>query len=225
MVERRGGPGGRDRVAPSFDPIPLDDLVEGSVDELLEPHADVEGRDYAVDGADLDLRSVAVFGSRISGLGGTTTLRDVRLAEVVVERSDVTVLRASGALWRDVEWRASRVGSAELHDSEWRAVRFVGCRLAFVNLRGSDLEDVAFEDCVIDELDLVQATALRVAFPGTTIGRLDLQHASLRHVDLRGAELRELAGVEAMSGTIVSPAQLADLAPILAANLGITIAD
>jgi hypothetical protein len=48
---------------------------------------------------------------------------------------------------------------------------------------------------------------------------------TLRHVDLRGADLSEIVGTDALRGVTVSTAQLADLAPVLAANLGISVAD
>ena len=58
-----------------------------------------------------------------------------------------------------------------------------------------------FVDCNIDELNVAGAT--------------------LSGVDLTGARLRSLIGVESLRGAIVSSEQLIDLAPILAAQLGL----
>jgi hypothetical protein len=42
-------------------------------------------------------------------------------------------------------------------------------------------------------------------------------------VDLSGAKLRSLVGVESLRGAIVSHEQLVDLAPLLAAELGLEV--
>jgi hypothetical protein len=42
-------------------------------------------------------------------------------------------------------------------------------------------------------------------------------------VDLSGARLRSLVGVESLRGAIVSHEQLVDLAPILAEHLGLEV--
>ena len=47
--------------------------------------------------------------------------------------------------------------------------------------------------------------------------------ATLRKVDLSGARLRSLVGVESLKGAIVSHAQLVDLAPLLAEQLGLEV--
>lgn len=213
-----------DPTDPQLDPVRLDGLDPTGID-VLERGADLEGLDIvgtAEDG-ELTAPSLSLSVSRLAGIRGAVTLRDVRLAEVRLEQLDTPVFSAPGATWRDVELESSRLGSAELYEAEWHGVRVTGCRLGYLNLRGAELRDVLFEDCTIDELDLVQATATRLAFRGCDIRRLDVQQATLQHVDLRGAELRELSGVGNLRGAVVSPAQLADLAPLLADHLGLTI--
>ncbi|CAM5229255.1 Pentapeptide repeat-containing protein OS=Streptomyces tendae OX=1932 GN=GUR47_26395 PE=4 SV=1 [Streptomyces tendae] len=52
----------------------------------------------------------------------------------------------------------------------------------------------------------------------------DLGAATLTDVDLRGAAPLELSrGVDRLSGAVISPAQLLDLAPVLAAELGLRV--
>ncbi|MGH1561422.1 pentapeptide repeat-containing protein [Mumia sp. DW29H23] len=192
--------------APQLDALAVDDLVEGTVDDL-RPSADLEGlvlRDLTADAVDLS--------------GG-------RLRESVLERVNVAVLRGPRATLRDVHVDGGRIGSADVYDSTWESVRVSGCKLSFVNLRGAHLRDVVFADCVIDELDLVQATALRVSFVGCTIARLDVQHTTSTDLDLRGAELREIVGVTSLRGVTISPLQLTLLAPLLADSLGIRVED
>jgi hypothetical protein len=52
---------------------------------------------------------------------------------------------------------------------------------------------------------------------------LNVTGATLSRVDLSGVRLRSLIGVESLRGAIVSRRQLLDLAPVLAAQLGLEI--
>ena len=61
------------------------------------------------------------------------------------------------------------------------------------------------------------------AFPGCRLGILHVDHARLRDVDLRGAEMSRIDDATALAGAVVSPTQLLDLAPLLAAALGIRV--
>lgn len=191
----------------------------------LEPDVTLEGLGFErLVLGDLDLDGTTLLGCRLAGVSAeSTVLRAGRLRECVLERVDLPVLKGPRSAWRDVRMTSVRIGSAELYESVWEQVHVVGSKLAFVNLRGARLRDVVFTDCVIDELDLVSATATRVAFEGTTIKRLDVQHSTFEHVDLRGAQIEEITGVQALGGAVVSPVQLTLLAPALAGALGIVV--
>ena len=88
-----------------------------------------------------------------------------------------------------------------------------------MNLAGARLEDVVFEGCEIDGLDARAAQLRSVAFVDCTINELNVTEATLSKVDLSGARLRSLVGVENLRGAIISHEQLLDLAPVLAAQL------
>jgi uncharacterized protein YjbI with pentapeptide repeats len=211
---------------PATDPVVLGDLVPGTAEDLV-PGADLDGVEITDVHLDrVELRGARADGSRLDGLrADEADLRNLTLTEVVLSRVDLPVVQGVRTRWRDVEVRDARIGSGELYESTWQSVRFVGCKLGFVNLRGATLQDVVFSGCTVDELDLVQARATRVAFEDTRVRRLDVQASTLQDVDLRGAGLTELVGTDALRGTTISPAQLAQLAPVLAANLGIDVAD
>jgi uncharacterized protein YjbI with pentapeptide repeats len=209
---------------PVVEPVVLVDLTDGEAGDLVAG-AQLDGLRHADITTDrLVLRGARFDESRLEGLRAPEAdLRQLQLTEVVMERVDVPVVQGVRGRWRSVELHDARIGSAELYESVWESVRLVGCKLGFVNLRGARLRDVVLVDCTVDELDLVQATATRVAFENCRVGRLDVQAATLQDVDLRGAELREIVGTDALRGTTISAAQLADLAPVLATNLGITV--
>ena len=96
-------------------------------------------------------------------------------------------------------------------------------RLDYLNLRGAGLTRVQFIGCRMGELDAGSAQLSMVRFVDCHIGRLALGGCALDNLDLRGAELDALDGIGSLAGAVITEAQLARLAPALAAHLGITV--
>jgi uncharacterized protein YjbI with pentapeptide repeats len=81
-----------------------------------------------------------------------------------------------------------------------------------------------FENCVLVEPDFGGARLERVEFTDCVLKRADLSGVTLTDVDLRqAAELDIARGVERLAGAVISPAQLLDLAPVLAAEMGLRV--
>ena len=105
----------------------------------------------------------------------------------------------------------------------WSVVRVRGIKLDFLDLSGAKVSNAVLEDCVIGELELGEADLRSVRFPGCEIGVLGVSGARLTDVDLSGATLRTISSVTGLRGATLSADQLIDLAPLLAANVGIRI--
>jgi uncharacterized protein YjbI with pentapeptide repeats len=116
-----------------------------------------------------------------------------------------------------------RLGAVTLAGATWTGIRLRGTNVGFMNLAGARLEDVVFEGCEIGSMDARSAQLRSVAFVDCTLDELNVAGATLSKVDLSGARLRSLIGVESLKGAIVSHEQLLDLAPVLAAQLGLEI--
>lgn len=211
---------------PRLDPLRLPTLDEGNA-ALLTPGSRVEGLRFAR--ADLDGRMLAgtIFSecSFEDASAHGTDLSSAAFIETAFSRLNSPVLSAPRSRFRDVTVDGSRIGAAELYNAGWQSVHFSHCKLGFINLRGAKLRDVLFTDCTIEELDLGGADALRVAFADCSADKLDLTGARLEHVDLRGLQLRAIAGIAELRGATLDPYQVTELAPLLAAHLGITIED
>ena len=210
--------------APRLDPIRLGPLTAGTPDLLIKK-ADLEGLSFS----DIDTRELVISGGIVHSCQFTgvsaheADWKSTRLVESTFERLNVPVVRAPRGVWRDLRFDGARLGSVEAYETSWHAVQFVACKLDFVNLRAAELLDVAFTDCIIDEIDLMETTARRVAFHNTRVARLNLQDAQLEHVDLRGADVEEINGLDGLRGATITPTQLALLAPLFAHEHGITI--
>jgi uncharacterized protein YjbI with pentapeptide repeats len=209
---------------PAIEPLRLPALVDGSVQTLLT-RSDHDGVRFS--GQELSGRELG--GSRFVECEfaectfGDTNLGGVRLIDCRWSGCDAPVLRGARGTWRGVEVLGTRIGSAELYDSQWHSVRVADCKLGYLNFRHSTLQDVLFSGCTFDELDLGGATLTRVAFQECEIQTLTMTGARLKDVDLRGAQLRAINGLPGLSGATIDQAQLVELAPLLAAEAGIVV--
>ncbi|RKW70499.1 pentapeptide repeat-containing protein [Galactobacter caseinivorans] len=182
-------------------------------------------------------------GARLEGASGATDLSDVTFRDCVVARADLSgadltrsrwegsllegvfadELRAGKSSWRNVMLRQSRMGVLDLVDAKVQAVRIGGAKLGRVDLRRAIVTDLLIEDAVIEELDLDEAKATRISFSEVHIGRLSLHGSVLKDVDLRGARLAGVGPVMGLRGAIITDWQLQELAPALAADLGLRV--
>ncbi|MBT0772241.1 pentapeptide repeat-containing protein [Kineosporia sp. J2-2] len=211
---------------PRIGEIRLPGLESGDPADLTR-EARIDGLAFeGVECGQLDLTGSVVMECSLTDVGADEAdLRSAKLRDSLLTRVRFPSLRAGRGDWRDVRVEGARIGSAEMYDIGWNSVHFVDCKLTYLNLRGATLRDVAFTRCSIEELDLAGASAQNVAFSGSTVQSLDVQRAELGAFDLRGAELHRLTGLDRLGGTVVSSAQLYQLAPLLAAGLGMTVDD
>lgn len=182
-------------------------------------------------------------GARLEGNTGPLDLSDVTFRDCVVARADLSgadltrsrweasllsgvfadELRAGKSAWRNVALQQSRVGAMDLVDAKLQAVRISGAKLGRIDLRRAIVTDLLIEDAVVEELDLDEARATRICFSDVRIGRLSVHGCVLKDVDLRGAQLGGVGPVTGLRGATITEWQLQELAPALAADLGLRV--
>jgi len=156
------------------------------------------------------------------GLDGTS-LRRARIADCLLSDVHGATVDFADSTWRDSQVRGGRLGAVTLVGATWTGIRILGSRMGFLNLSGAQLQDVTFEGCEVGSLDVRGADLRSVAFEDCRVDELDVAGATLSKVDLSGARLRALVGVESLRGAIISHGQLIDLAPLLAAQVGLEV--
>ncbi|UCM88759.1 pentapeptide repeat-containing protein [Streptomyces marincola] len=222
MAQSKQGSAVRPPRPPVFS-LPETRPFEGS---RLDPEGDYDGVEFA----GLDLTGADAPGAHFMDCA----LRDCVLDEAGLKRARFVDSLLSGvrgvgtvlaeAELRDVEVRDGRFGGVQLGGATLNRVLVRGGKIDFLNLRQARLTDVAFVDCVLVEPDFGGARCERVSFDGCELRGADFHGAALREVDLRGASRLEVArGVDRLSGAVISPPQLFDLAPRLAAELGVRV--
>ena len=144
-----------------------------------------------------------------------TWMRDIRLTSTTF---------AEGA-WLDVTVIGSSVAGVQIYGAELRRVVFSGCKLDSVNFRATKLTGVTFHNCVLRDVDFAGATLTQCSFRGSALTRVDFSKVTMDRTDLRDAELGLIIDAGSLRGAIISSGQLAIVAPVLAATLGIVIDD
>ena len=195
------------------------------LDDGLEARRDYE----AVEVADRDLAGQSAQGATFTGcriarchLDGLD-LRQSRVSDSLLVDNDATSVDASDATWRDSIVSGGRLGALIAAGATWTGVRLRGLKLDYLDLSGAKVSGVAFEEVVIGELELAEADLRSVRFELSAIEHLSASSARFTDVDLSGARLRTIAGIASLRGATISPEQLIDVAPLLAAHVGIVV--
>jgi uncharacterized protein YjbI with pentapeptide repeats len=189
--------------------------ADGDYEQLEQ--TGLELTDVSAPGArflDCSLSASVIAGGDLEGStwrGGG--LRQVRFVGTQLARS----------VWHGLELEGCALSGVELFGARLRKVVFRGGLLQGVNLRQARLEDVVFEDCVLRDVDLGAANLQRVSFPGCRIERIDLAGMTARQMDVRGAQLGISRGLDRLRGVVIDHGQLMELAPMLAAELGLEV--
>ena len=191
----------------------------------LEPRHEYD----AVDFVELDLGGQDAVDARIlesrldrCAVDGLS-LRRARILRSLIADAHGATIDLADSTWRDSVVAGGRLGAVQLPGATLTTVRFRGTKLDYLNLSGAQLDDVAFEGCELGDIDARGATLRSVRFADCSINELNVTEARLSTVDLSGARLRSLIGIDNLRGTIINRGQLLDLAPQLAAQLGIDV--
>jgi uncharacterized protein YjbI with pentapeptide repeats len=195
-----------------------DDLdPDGTFDTVLFERAEFEAANApSARFLECAFRQVSITGAKMQ----RSTLRDVWARDL-----RLTAVNLAESHWHEVTMIGSALAGAQLFGAELRDVVFSGCKLDSVNFRASRLTGVRFENCVLRDVDFLDASLTKCSFRGSQLTRVDLTRVTMDQTDLRGAELGVIIDTTSLSGAIISTAQLAQAAPVLAETLGIVVED
>ncbi|MCX4779319.1 pentapeptide repeat-containing protein [Streptomyces sp. NBC_01264] len=200
--------------------------LSGWEDVELEPDGDYDGLEFVeVDLADGDGRGARFMDCALRRcVLDRTGLAKVRILDSVLDGVRGVGTDLSDASLRDVELLDARLGGVQLHGAVLERVLVRGGKIDYLNLRTALLRDVVFEGCVLVEPDFGGAVLERVEFRDCEVRAVDFTGARMTDVDLRGARALEIArGVDALAGAVISAGQLFELAPAMAAQLGLRV--
>ena len=166
-------------------------------------------------------------------------LEDLRLVDLVesvqdvIDRPEIVNVRLENA---DVAGFTAREGRAErvlvsggrLRGVTWAGgmlqdVVFDGVTASEISFRFSTLRRVTFRNCEMPGADFSEVAFDHVRFEACVLTGAQLHRAKVKSLRIEGCDLTGATGVEALAGASVAPDDLMQLAPSLAAALGITV--
>ncbi|MFJ8162347.1 pentapeptide repeat-containing protein [Streptomyces sp. NPDC096136] len=208
----------------------LDDLglSLSRVDTLDSPRGTV--RDFTYGQADLrslDLSDARLITGRIAGLHAKRAeFEAVDLHRVEITGSDLGTARWTESKLTRVHIRDCRLMGAALDGLVLDDVLFENCRFdyaTFEKVRATG--PVAFTGCAFTEATFTDCDLTDAVFSECTLRLTEFGAGRYRDLDLRGNDLSRIRGVANLSKILINPAQQADLAEALVADLDITLAD
>ncbi len=150
-------------------------------------------------------------------------LRGSRFGDVWLQDVRLTGVDLAETNWLDATVVGGVAAGVSAFGAQLRRVAFHGCKLDSVNFRGALLAQVSFDECLLRHVDFAGATLTKTVFTKSRLVETDFTGVTLDQVDLRGAELGIIIGPDSLRGAIITTAQLMDIAPLIAENLGIAV--
>ncbi|KDA06267.1 hypothetical protein DC31_10435 [Microbacterium sp. CH12i] len=143
---------------------------------------------------------------------------------------DVTEIRAASVSMRDASIRrmritGGRIGTLDLSGTRISELELRDVRIDYLSLAGAKGTDILIVESTIKALDMPQAQLTRVGFVNCRSDEVDTQGMRAANVDFRGLEADAFMDTNSLRGTTLTTFQIQQLAPTIAAGLGIQIKD
>lgn len=191
----------------------------------------------------LPARSADLIAARLD-LNGTVDLAYSTLEQCILS-ADADAIDLTGATVVDVDMSGVRIASLRMRDAGVRRVRISGGRIGtldlsealiseldlrdvridYLNLGAAKITDLEISECSIRTIDMPQAELSRVRFTATSSDEVDPRGMRAKDVDLRGLDAVAYLDAHSLRGATLTSFQVQQLAPALAAGIGIQIKD
>lgn len=169
-------------------------------------HASLEQCTITADADSVDLTGATLI---------DVDMPDVRIASLRMRDAGIRRVRISGGRIGTLDLSSARIDEVELRD----------VRIDYLNLGASKAADVEITACSIRTIDMPQAELTRVRFVDTRSDEVDSRGMRATHVDLRGLDASAFLDTNSLRGTTLTSFQVQQLAPVLAAGIGIQVRD
>ncbi|MFJ6798029.1 pentapeptide repeat-containing protein [Streptomyces sp. NPDC091268] len=194
------------------------DSSRGTVQDFTYEDADLRSLDLA----DAQLITGLIAGVRSKRVG----LEGLNLHGVEITRSDFGSARWSESKLTRVVFRDCKLMGAALDGLVLDDVLFENCKLDFATFdKVRATGPVVFAGCVLTEATFTDCDLSDVVFSECALRLTEFGAGRYRDADLRGNDLSRIRGVANLAKVLITPAQQADLAEALVADLDITLED
>ena len=166
---------------------------------------------------------------------GDLWLRGARVLELDLDRPELVDVRledcdVSGVLARDfiarrVELRNTRLRGVTFANGQYDDSRLEDCITSELSLRFSRLRRVVFRNCDLSGIDFYRAGFDHVTIDHCNLRRASFDGATVSCLTITDCDLSGVSGALSLRGAQLDASDLPSLAPSLAREAGIAIAD
>jgi uncharacterized protein YjbI with pentapeptide repeats len=162
-------------------------------------------------------------------------LENVALDEGKLRRASARDVSVAGGSWANVdageaflkrvEFRQTRLTGVSFANATLEDVVFADCRLDLASFRFAKLAYVRFDSCHMGEADFYEAGIKSAAYSSCSLAGASLAGVTFADTELRGCDLTGIGNAERLRGVRMPWADIVQSADVLAAGLGIEIAE
>ncbi|WP_460795080.1 pentapeptide repeat-containing protein [Microbacterium sp. GXF0217] len=176
------------------------------IDDVDLAHATLEQCVVTADADTIDMTGADVMDVDITG---------IRAASFTLRNAGIRRVRISSGRIGTLDLSTTRIAELELRD----------LHIDYLTLGAAKAIDVLIADCTIRALDVPQAQLTRVRFVDCRSDEVDPRGLRANDVDLRGLDASAFIDTNSLRGVTLTTFQVQQLAPVLAAGVGIEVRD
>ncbi|MCW2960282.1 MAG: pentapeptide repeat-containing protein [Thermoleophilia bacterium] len=151
------------------------------------------------------------------------TLEHASLMDVAFTRSDLANVALRGSAIVRASFVHGRTLGFGIADGRMQDVTFDETQLDLANFRFAKLACVVFRGCRMHEADFSSAELKSVVFDHCDLSGADFSRATFERCEMRGCTLDRAKGMVSFAGISMPWPDVIDLAPLLAAAVGIHV--
>jgi uncharacterized protein YjbI with pentapeptide repeats len=148
-----------------------------------------------------------------------------QLVDLRFDECDLSGVAANGFGMRRVAMHRTRLRGVALSKGQYDDGLLEDCVTEELSMRFSGLRNVTFRNCDLTGADFYQANFDHVTFEGCRLRRARFHAATIKCLRISDCDLSGLVGALDLKGAVVAVDDLTSLAPSLAGEAGIELAD
>ena len=173
----------------------------------------------------VDANAVEMRGSRLLKCRFTASrLHRAALIDLQIKSSELSNVDFQDARLDQVALSSCRMTGVICASASIEDAVISECKLDLANFRAAQLKSVRFDRCILKGADFQMAEMKDVSFERCDLEGTDFSRCKLSGlVDFRSSDVRMVRGIDGLKGATIDPVQLVEIAPLLAAHLGLKV--
>lgn len=174
----------------------------------------------------IDLKSIELTGLKLEKLGlEAGKYNHIEFSDSLLEKLVGNNLQTFSSLAVRCVFDSCQFTGLGLPQCNFKDVIFKNCRLNLANFRSSKFGRCIFIDCDLTETDFAMSTLNNAVFDNCQLDQTEFSNCTCETTEFKNCSLGQINGLAGLKNATISQLNLIELAPILANNLGLKIAE